>query len=138
MSVHEDAACFGYFGFGAGYELGTHRLTPAQASRIRPDGATYCHAACPHSAACWEVHRRRVRGLFPDAMADFDRLVVVYGQGPAVVEAWWHLYGCAPPDLSVMAGNLEDGLSVGVGGHPRQRGAGSLTWPLTPVQPRES
>lgn len=138
MAIHDEAACFGYFGFGDGYELSNRRLTPGPAAEPGPLGVLYCHAACPHGLACWAAHRGRVRELFPDLMLEMDRLVALHRAGPAVVQAWWDLYGSGPPDLVVMAGNLEDGLAVAASGAPKERGAGSLTWPLTPISPKES
>ena len=73
-NVYEDARCFGYFGFGGGYEIGKLKLNPNQAARHREDGALYCNTECPLKQECWTAHRERVRAL-REALEDFDRRV---------------------------------------------------------------
>jgi len=135
--VQEELRCLGYFGFGGGYEITSLRLSPKEASRgVRGDGSLYCNAACPDADACWKIHRKRCADLFPDIDVEYRRMQEAGLKGPDLVSAFQSKFDCAPPDVLVMGGNIEDGMCLGAGGALKDRGPGTLSYPLPPLQLR--
>ena len=130
MELFETLRCYGYHGFGSGFEMAS-----TGPPRSVDTGELYCSRGCPMKNDCWDVHRRRVRTLMPGLMAEMDRLAETV-RGPELVKLWWDTYHGAPPDVAVMSGNMEDGACVASGGPPKDRGEFcSLTWPLTSLPP---
>ena len=69
--------------------------------------------------------------MFPDAMAQFDKVVEETGGGDAALERWHELTGTeAPPDLVVHMGNVEDGAHVRAGQGVKDRGPYTLLYPF--------
>lgn len=118
----ERLKCEGYFGFGGGYELKRYGARES-----------YCNG-CALGPACWQKHRDRVRGIVPELAAEADKLSEEM-QGPDYVEAFTARFGGPPPDVTVMLGNVEDGMAVAVGAKPKDRGPGTLPWPFPGAQP---
>lgn len=121
--IEQELKCLGYYGFGGGYELGQGKSAPG--------AKIYCNA-CPLSTACWDSHRKRVAGSFPDATAEFDKLASAV-PGPAAVQRWMAVTGGPDPYTMVFCGNIEDGVRVGGGGAPLDREHMTLSWPLKPL-----
>lgn len=119
----ETLRCYGYHGFGSGFEMASNR-------RLDRREGLYCSRACSVGQACWEVHRRRVLVLFPAIESEFNKLSETM-RGPPLVEEWRRRFGTAPPAVTVLTGNVEDGARVAKGKRPKDRGDASLTWPLT-------
>lgn len=113
--------CKGYFGFGGGYAL-------AKGDKYE-DGALYCNV-CPVSQTCWESHQDRARKLFPEMMKKLDELAEQGLEGNELMEVWHEFTETAPPDIMLNGGNIEDGMRVGHGQPPKDRGPYTLTWPL--------
>jgi hypothetical protein len=134
MDLHERLRCFGYFGFGGGYMVAQARqLTDA------PGGVLYC-SRCPVGEACWERHRVRARAMFPEVVEAWDRVDAEgWDDDEARIIRFCELTGQADgrpisePYTSIMAGNMEDGYRVYIGEAPKDRGAGTLHYPLPPL-----
>ena len=126
--IHERLGCFGYFGFGGGWEHARRvkRLRGAAGS------SHYCNV-CPVRAGCWQRHRQRCAALFPAAMELWNEILERNGDrsGPSFAE-WRELTkgDTATPDLAVNGGNIEDGHRVAYGKAPLDRDRGTLLWPL--------
>ena len=123
--------CFGYYGFGSGYAL----------ARWGPKDDTaglYCNR-CRQAATCWPRHRARVRALMPAAAVLVDEIARTH-KGPEVVLEFMRRSGqtdtnhIREPYTAVMMGNMQDGAQVASGARPAERGDGTLTWPLTPLE----
>lgn len=132
--IEDRLGCFGYFGFGGGWA----RARQARRMRNHPHPAvSYCNV-CPRRRDCWARHRERVGKLFPAAWGLMLEIVERHpdDQGNAIIEEWAELTdGAVPPDFTVNAGNIEDGIEVGSGRTPKDRGERlSLTWPLKPLE----
>ena len=122
MRIEAQLNCYGYFGFGGGWDMVTN--TPPR------DGALYCNR-CPLKEGCWDMHRERARQLFPDASAAFDAILAESdGDGQGAVRRYSETYESVPPDLVVNGGNIQDGSLVASGLPPKDRGPYSLTFPF--------
>lgn len=120
-----ELGCFGYFGFGGGYAAVTEH-------KDQPGFGLYCNV-CPISKECWIEHRARAKEIFPDLMAELERLLAENpGKGNLAAGQFWQRFQVAPPDIAINGGNIEDGMSIAGGGQPRDRGRATLTWPLEP------
>lgn len=121
--VEKEQSCHGFYGFGGGV---------LQARGVKaPDGASYCSAACPIKGECWDAHRKRVDKIMPAVAAEFKKLVDRFkGNGRRAVAEWARRYKTADPYSVVLAGNMEDGLAVGAGMTPKDRGDFTLPWPF--------
>lgn len=121
----QELHCFGYFGFGGGYAA-------IKEGKDAPGYGLYCNV-CPLQKACWDEHRIRAAEIFPDLMAELERLLATNpGDGRVGLQKFWEEFNCAPPDIAINGGNIEDGMAVASGGQPKDRERGSLTWPLHP------
>lgn len=128
MRLDEELACVGFYGFGGGVETGRRSNRGHQP---RPGEPIYCNR-CPQKNECWQKHRARVREMFPAAAAEFDRILAECGKnGQLAVERFYQMHKSAPDDLTVFAGNMEDGISVGAGALVRDRGPSTLPYPFT-------
>lgn len=130
VRLEDRLGCFGYFGFGSGYALVKWGVADDTG------GALYCNG-CPKGTRCWGRHRDRVRGIFPGTAALADEIAKTH-QGAAYMEEWVRRTeqsgeSLIEPFATVMMGNMEDGGAVGEGSSPKDRGNGSLTWPLVPM-----
>ena len=114
--------CRGYYGFGGGY------------SKIRgftyEGDQVYC-GLCPMAKECWDEHKIRTAEIVPGLAMEFERRAGEK-QGPALMQEWWDEFHIADPYTMITAGNLEDGMCVGMGEEPKDRGPYTLTWPLEP------
>ncbi len=117
MSIEKEFNCLGYFGFGNGI------------SAVRKKGA-YCNA-CPMAKSCWEIHRARCKEMFPDACALIDKLASE-PDGQKKIGEFIRKHK-AEPYMSVMMGNLEDGMHVINTGKPKDRGELTLPYPFKPI-----
>lgn len=134
LPIHEEFGCVGYYGFGSGVELS--RL----ASKQRVHGEDLYCGRCPLKGDCWLKHRDRVRKFVPDLMAMIDEIIATGTLGPELIREYQRrldaeLPGQAPhtdptPDLTVMAGNLQDGARVASGLAPEERGHLTLRLPF--------
>lgn len=94
------------------------------------DRGSYCQT-CPLHESCWEQHKERVRDLFPDLVAVFDEMVEeAGGRGDLAVKRFHDEFGGTEPYLSVMMGNLEDGILAQKKGQVKDRGEGTLPYPF--------
>lgn len=117
--------CKGYFGFGGGY-------AKVKGYTYEDGSGIYCNV-CPIARECWDSHKDRTRKLFPKTMGAMDELIAKGLNGSALMKAWMELSdGNPPPDISLNAGNIEDGSMVAATGKPKDRGPYTLTWPLEP------
>ncbi len=127
MRIHERLGCFGYFGFGGGWEHARRlkRLRHAAGS------AHFCNV-CPVRAECWKRHRERCLELFPAAMALWNEIRDRHEDYGARRVAWRELSksDSTTPDLVVNGANIEDGQRVATGLEPKDRARGTLSWPL--------
>ena len=123
MRIEAHLNCFGYFGFGGGWEI--------VSSGREPDGKLiYCNL-CPLKEDCWERHRQRVREFFPDACGEFERMLdECDGDANQAMRMYSSAYSTVPPDIVVQVGNLEDGSRVDSGAGPADRGPYSITFPF--------
>ena len=90
MQLFETLRCYGYHGFGSGFEMastGQPGSKPDDKSAVNA-GGLYCSRACPMGQMCWDVHRRRVASMFPDISARFAEMAKAV-QGPDLVRRWW-------------------------------------------------
>ena len=122
----KELGCFGYFGFGGGYAA-------VKEDKARAGYGIYCNV-CPLAQTCWKEHRRRAKEIFPDLAGAWDQLLDQYpdDKGITAQRLFFTRFKCAPPDLVVNGGNLEDGMAVAHGSKPKNRDRATLTWPLTP------
>lgn len=126
--LEDQLGCFGYFGFASGLSLALFGASDG------PNGELYCNR-CPKGQACWTRHKARVRTITPALCALADELLQTH-HGPAYVIELCRRTGQDPsqsmsePYLSVMMGNMEDGVRVAGDQPPSDRGSGSLAWPL--------
>ncbi len=130
--IHERLGCFGYFGFGGGWERAR------RVKRLRSAAGTshFCNV-CPVRAGCWKRHLERCRELFPAAMEMWDEILDRNGDNGAAAMAEWCKRldrDTATPDLAVNGGNMEDGCRVARGQDPIDRGPRSVSWPLEPLE----
>jgi hypothetical protein len=144
MKLEDELRCEGYFGFGGGY------LWATKYGRRHPPGEdreSYCSSLCAKREVCWYRHKGRVMFMFPALTASFMALFYD-ADNPHLTEEeyrgrWdreefqrrlkrWiaETNGAADPFVSVMGGNIEDGLAVGLGGAPKELGPGTLRFPF--------
>lgn len=109
----DELGCAGFFGFGSGWMV--------EKQGIPADRAWYCNT-CPTKSACWDAHRLRVQAFFPELTATFEEMAKAL-KGPALVKRWLDEFGKADPYTTVMLGNFQDGIAVGAGEQPANRGA---------------
>lgn len=108
--LNEELGCLGFYGFGGGYAISK------SGDRI---GEIFC-GKCPSKVECWERHKARCAEIFPAASAEFE-LMAKTMEGPELVEAWMDRYNTPDPYMSVLNGNLQDGIEVGAGRVPHTR-----------------
>lgn len=122
-NLHETLHCLGHYGFAIGY------------ARATGGPGEYCNE-CPLRAECWTAHRALVAKIFPDLTAEFEKMAREHHEAgkkdiKELFERWRAATTLqADPYSIVMAGNVEDGLNVGLGGRPKDRGDFTLPWPL--------
>ena len=121
--IEERLNCLGYYGFGGGYKMGR------RGSDSGPTGPIYCTNGCPISKKCWDKHRERTATIIPGLTEEFNRMAEKI-QGPKLVETWFDKYKLVDPFTVIMAGNIEDGIAIGVGGQIKDRGPGTLPFPF--------
>ena len=134
--LEQELGCFGYYGFGAGFDWAKGGLTDAPVD----DTSSYCHRRCPSSTSCYLAHRKRVRRFVPD-LARLADGVARHMPGPRYLEVLARAEGrpiarVIEPYRDVMNANAVDGMSVALGRSPAHRGPLSLTWPLVAI-PRD-
>lgn len=124
-----ELGCFGYFGFGGGYAA-------VKEDKTGSGHGLYCNV-CPLAKDCWQEHRRRAVELFPDLMAELEKLLDANpDDGGRALGAFYARFKCASPDIAMNGGNIEDGMAVAIGDKPKDRARGTLTWPLAPRERR--
>jgi len=140
MKLEDQLGCFGYFGFGAGFDWAKGGLTAVPGDGPAP--ANYCLHTCRRAAKCWLAHRRRVQLFVPEAARQSDQVartrpgprfleVLARAQGRALTEA-------IEPYSAVMTANAVDGMAVATDQPLRYRGPMTLPWDpktkrLTPI-----
>lgn len=122
----EKFGCEGYFGFGGGYYIGRYKAPES-----------YCNR-CPKAQSCWEKHRERVRRMLPVMCDAADELLREGLKGPEFAKTYQERYGTPLPDVLIMTGNLEDGISVALTGKPKERHELSLPYPFKEGAPPEA
>lgn len=120
----QELGCKGYWGFGGGF-------AHARGFRSSKDGELYCSGGCLISSVCWESHKQRTAEIVPAMTAKFEEMAVDV-QGPELMERWHELTQSADPYTIIIGGNIEDGMAVGFGAQPKDRGPYTLPWPLEP------
>lgn len=117
--------CVGYYGFGGGWVAGQQELKGQKAT-----GESYC-VRCPLATECWNRHESRVRQMFPGAVKALDHLAGMTGlHGIVLHQEFERRWGQTSPSLAVMRGNIEDGVLVGAGDFPVERGTYTLPYPF--------
>lgn len=113
MNIEDEIACIGYFGFGGGVLMSRDKAAG------KHSGVIYCSFNCKTAGPCWDKHKQRVSRLFPDVSAETDRmqLLGVPSAGPN-------------PYTMVVSGNIEDGIEVGEGRKPIDRGRATISYPF--------
>lgn len=119
--IPERLRCLGYWGLGSGWAV-ARRLV------ARSDGSAFC-TRCPHSQACWTLHRDRVQRLLPEASRRFEALAASVG-GPAAATTWVREFKAPDPFTALVMANLQDGAHVSVGWKPKDRGPATIPWPI--------
>lgn len=142
-TIQDRLGCFGYFGFGGGWEMARRRRRVAHKGGQPVGGSSYCNA-CRIRIACVERHKERARELFPDAMALYDQIEAELEDFPEsyLVTEWRRRTKseAPPPPVAVATGNMRDGALVARELNPEKREEASLTWPLVqlfPIDPPE-
>lgn len=141
MNLEDELGCEGFYGFGSGYLIGRALKGGGDQALYHPENQNYCGGTCARSAACWWRHKGRVVWLTPDLTALLEGLAhdpLNPLQGPALIREYAERTKQDParsmvePYVSVMGGNIEDGMACGAGGQPKDRGPfHRLPWPLT-------
>lgn len=127
--LEDQLGCFGYFGFASGVSLALFGTPDG------PRGELYCNR-CPKGQTCWQRHRDRVRTIFPELTALADEIAAKY-EGVHYILELCRQTGQNPnnplaePYTCVLMGNMEDGAQIAHDQAPRDRGPGTLVWPLT-------
>lgn len=133
--LHNILHCFGFFGFASGYLTAVVRKNLLRAGKQLPEDATesfYCNK-CPLRFSCVLEHERRVRKIFPNLCAVIDEIVK---DVPPWTAQYVQLLRQANYDVkespytSIHLLNIEDGLLVGEGRSPKDRGEWTLPWPF--------
>jgi hypothetical protein len=126
LKLHEELKCLGLLGFGSGYAWGHANIRPDEKLDGR-DG--YCAKECPEQSRCLNVHRNKVRLMFPKATKAFDEMLLKLPQG-AATHLWRKQNPSVPfePYALQMIANAEDGLAVAQTGKPKDRGRLTLQW----------
>lgn len=136
--IHERLGCFGYFGFGGGWEY-ARRSRRAKKAKRDPGREHFCNV-CPVRMGCWKRHRQRAAELFPAAWELMEEIMAKHpgDAGREILREWSErTYGATPPDLALNGGNIEDGMRVGGGGKPKDRGPYTISWPLERLDPTD-
>ena len=115
MTIDDKYNCLGYFGFGTGISL------------AKGQGSAYCNG-CPKSKACWQMHRARVREMFPYLAAKIDELGAMEDGNVKIME--FIKSGGSEPYVNVMTGNIQDGAQVVATGKVKDRGPYTLEYPF--------
>lgn len=132
MGIEEVLACEGYYGFGGGWLAGNTAADDGART-----GHSYCQI-CPLSQSCLQRHEARARAMFPDLAKLMDYLSRETGlHGAELDREFSSRKHQESPWISVMRGNIEDGMQVGRGGHPGDRGPFTLPYPFQ-VDQRDS
>jgi hypothetical protein len=119
-SLNKELNCFGYYGFGGGYNI----------AKKKQYGLVYCNI-CSQSSECWQKHRERVDQLYPEVTKAFNCLVEQFGgNGQKAEEEWVKMYQTADPYILVFSGNMQDGGAIAAGKKPMERGAATLNYPF--------
>lgn len=125
--IEEEFGCKGYFGLGSGIEMARDVPAPSFPGDEVP---MYCNR-CPVSQECWDGHKARVEGIFPDLCDELKRLVELYGDGARGAKMFSEKFGHVDPYISLLGSNVEDGQLIALGKPPQDRGKGTLVWPPT-------
>lgn len=120
--VRDRIHCVGYFGLGGGYAIGS-------ADELPKDGQTIICSDCDQSGPCWELHKKRCQKLDPARVEAFEEMAKTQS-GEQLVQAWIMMTGELDPYTLGMQHNAEDGITVGQGGQPADRGVATIHWPL--------
>lgn len=115
MTIDDEFGCLGFFGFGTGVSI------------ARDKGSAYCNG-CPKRQACWEMHRARVREMFPDLAAKIDELGAQKDGNKKIMQ--FIQSGGVEPYVNVMTGNMQDGAQVVATGKVKDRGPFTLDYPF--------
>ncbi len=113
--------CRGYYGFGGGYAA-------TKGYKYGDEGELYCNV-CPTADACYKEHKRVALESFPALVKEFECRADTKS-GPELVEEWFKEFHGPDPYTALNAGNIEDGMAVGLGLQPHDRGPYTLAWPL--------
>ena len=115
MTIDQEFNCIGYFGFGNGVSM------------ARKQGNAFCNG-CTMGKACWEAHRARCKQMFPDLCAHIDELGKQPNGQKLIME--FIKKHKTEPYMTMMMGNLEDGMFVVSTGKPKDRGDATLKYPF--------
>lgn len=137
VKLEDRLRCFGYFGFGGGYEMAM--------GGNRPGREVYCNRACGEREKCWRRHKDRVREILPGITELADQVAADGFVGPAYIFELTRRLGESQgqaldttkpiePYVLLMSGNIEDGILCGEGHGPKDRGPVTLAWPLHPLR----
>lgn len=137
-TIQHRLGCFGYFGFGGGWEMARRRRRVVTSGGQPVGTSGYCEV-CRLRKGCIERHRERAREVFPDAMELLD---TIYQElEDFSIDAVFHEWKrrtkstTVPPDVALHFGNMEDGERVARELDPHNRDRGTLTWPLEVLEP---
>lgn len=116
--------CVGYYGFGGGWVSAKSDIP----------GESYC-VRCPAREECWTRHEARVTAMFPEISLSIEKLSADTGKrGMELHAEFERRWRTQSPSISVMRGNIEDGISVGDGGFPANRDRFTLPYPFKAEQ----
>lgn len=133
FSLEQTLGCFGYWGFGGGFEMGE-----AEKEDRGHNGYLYCNK-CPAAALCGDRHRTRASEIYGGMATEYANLLATHdGNALAAQKEFMSKHGCVDPFTLVMSSNIQDGRLVGLGDEPAQRPRGTLTWPLTQLEHHEA
>lgn len=125
-TLEAELGCFGIHGFGSGVAWGRANVHPGEKLSGKD---SYCATDCADKLRCWNSHMQKCRIKFPGSTLIFDKMVNGFGQWEAM-RIWKKRNPQTPNDpyLTQMIANAEDGMLVGQGKEPKNRGSLTLTW----------
>lgn len=112
--IEEEFECIGFFGFGNGISIERKQLP-------------HCNN-CILASKCWGLHRERAKRFFPDLAERIDNLGKEKDGADKIAELI--KAGGADPYMSMMLGNMEDGMLVEKGLQVKDRKEFTLKYPF--------
>ncbi len=129
ITIPERLGCFGYYGFGTGWEK-VRRVRRLRGALAAFSNGGFCNV-CPLRDSCWKRHISRCDEL---EFVLGDEPVVSWEPTPESIGACFGEAEMISPTLRVVISNMDDGALVGLGKTPRDREGASLAWPLLPLE----